>query len=73
MITEIKILFALLLAFVPVIMVTILVKRMERRAFKRIQESDRQWCGMTCDGGSERRKCGCRGPRDCYLFPKGRV
>lgn len=24
-------------------------------------------CGMKCPGGSEQRKCGCRGPMDCVL------
>jgi hypothetical protein len=24
-------------------------------------------CGMKCHGGSEQRKCGCVGPRDCVM------
>jgi hypothetical protein len=24
-------------------------------------------CGMKCPGGSEERKCGCRGPKDCVM------
>lgn len=23
-------------------------------------------CALTCEGGSERAQCGCRGPADCF-------
>jgi hypothetical protein len=31
----------------------------------------RDWCGMQCDGGSERRRCVCQGPYECRALASG--
>lgn len=44
----------------------------ERRARRFAKAFDSVYCGMLCEGGSERRKCVCTGPRDCHVT-EGRI